>query len=253
MINALERLSLGAKFLEEIERQGFSIKLVDDFEEVARLARAAGRDYQMPTFEIAKSHLTTTSAFWLFLYKDGEPLGTAATILQDLGEEPFDRFLKRTYAYQFPHPSGETILDVAKPVSEMVHGRLAYVGELTFHPSIRGRRSLLGAYAQLLQLTAFMEWDIDWLYAFIGDRHVRARLDLVYGFSVAIPHAQTWNQPEPEVRASSEWFVGANRAQFEHSIRWRAREIDNQIQSKATVTDLATARGDSAASAKSSR
>ena len=226
MINALDRLTFGAAFLQEIERQGYSVSLETDFDRVPKLALETGRTYQMPTFEIAKSHLTKTSAFWLFLYKDDLPVGTAAVIRQDLGSEPFGMFLKRTYAHQFPHPSGETILEVAAPMADTVTGRLAYVGELNFHPSIRGRRDLLGAFAQLLQLTAFMEWDIDWIYAFIGDRHMRARLDLVYGFSVAIPHAQTWNPPDPDVRSSSEWFVGSNQAQFEHSIRWRARELE---------------------------
>lgn len=233
MIHTLDRLSFGSAFLQEIERQGFSIKFETDFDKVPALALRTGRTYQMPTFEIAKSHLTTASAFWLFLYKDDEPVGTAAVVLQDLGAEPFEIFLKRTYAHQFPHPSGTTILEVAPPVAEMISGRLAYVGELNFHPSIRGRRELLGAFAQLLQLTSFMEWDIDWIYAFIGDRHMRARLDLVYGFSVAIPHAQTWNPPDPDVRASSEWFVASNRSQFEHSIRWRAREIADRTTVQA--------------------
>lgn len=47
---------------------------------------------------------------------------------------------------------------------------------------------------------------------------MRARLDLVYGFSRALPRAQTWRQPEPEVRSSSEWFVGSLRLEMEHML-----------------------------------
>jgi len=65
MIHTLDRLSFGSAFLQEIERQGFSIKFETDFDKVPALALRTGRTYQMPTFEIAKSHLTTASAFWL--------------------------------------------------------------------------------------------------------------------------------------------------------------------------------------------
>ena len=228
MINALDQVALGATFLREIENQGYSIKMVTEFDEVPAIARQSGRDFQMPTFEIAKSHLSAGAAFWLFLYKGDEPVGGAAAIMQDLGGESFDQFLKRTYAHQFPNPNGPTILEVASPVAEMVRGKLVYLGELTFHPSIRGRRNLLGAFVQLLQLTSWMEWNMDWIYAFIPDRHMRARLDLVYGFSTAIPHAQTWSPPDPDVRSSTEWFVGSSRSQFHHAIKWRARELTNQ-------------------------
>ena len=230
MLNALDQVTLGAHFVKEIEAAGFRVDVVEDLERVQALAERTGRLFQMPTFSIAKSHLTTQSAFWLFLFQDDEPVGAAAATLQDLGPEPFDLFLKRTYRHQFPHPSGQTILEVAPPLRDVVHGRLAYIGELNFHPSIRGPRKVLGAFMQLLQLLCAMQWDVDWMYAFIPDRHMRGRLDLVYGFTTSIPAAQRWNPPEPDVRSSSEWFVGTPRAHFEHAIRWRADLIQQTNQ-----------------------
>ncbi|AHD02968.1 hypothetical protein [Leisingera methylohalidivorans] len=55
---------------------------------------------------------------------------------------------------------------------------------------------------------------------------MQARLDLVNGFSRAIPRAQKWRHPEPEVRSSSEWFVGASRLDMEHMLQSDLAKFD---------------------------
>ncbi|MCA0963305.1 hypothetical protein [Salipiger bermudensis] len=204
-----------ARYLAAIMAAGYDVKVCTDFERIPDLALLSGRDFQMPQFDIGRTDLTAGRAFWLFLIHRGEAVGGAAVQLQDLGGEPLDRYLLRTASHQFPRQDGPTLKSVAQPLSAIT-GRIAYIGELRFATGHRGRREVLQNFMRLLQCMAVVEWRVAWSYAFIPERHMRARLDLVYGFTRALPSAQVWASPVPAVRSSSEWFVGASREELDH-------------------------------------
>jgi hypothetical protein len=222
MESELDRHIVAARCLEEIKAKGYEIELSTDFETVENTAKKAGRRQIMPTFAIAPSHLTKESAFWLFLKKEGEPVAGVAAALQDLGRECLADFLKRTYRHQFPHPTGETILEVAEPLYE-VSGKVVYVGELARHDKDKGSRQVLKAFMRMLQLIIVAKWEFNTVYAFIPERHFEARLDRVYSFCTAVERAQVWNEPAPPARSSDEYFVGSTRTQLANSLRAEAR------------------------------
>lgn len=219
-MNSLDLGKTLSAYLSQLSRAGLQVEMFTDFEDIPQTAAQTGRHFQMPGFAIDRADHTSNSAFWLFL-KDGDTyIGGAASLLQDLGRETLAEYLLRTSRHQFPGPTGGGVEHVAEPLARDVRGRLAYIGELSFAPGHRGKRAeRLSPFMRLFQVLAIQKWDVDWIYAFIPDRHMQARLDLVYGFSRAIPRAQTWRQPEPEVRSSSEWFVGASRVEMEHMLR----------------------------------
>ncbi len=204
-----------ARYMAALSGAGYRVDACVDFERIGEIALLTGRDFQMPQFDTVRADLTAGRAFWLFLRSGGEVVGGAAAQLQDLGHEPLDRFLIRTADNQFPRQGGRTLRSVAAPLGA-ISGRVAYVGELRFATSHRGRREVLQNFMRMLQCMFVSEWRVDWSYAFIPDRHMRARLDLVYGFTRSIPAAQVWEEPVPEVRSSSEWFVGASREELDH-------------------------------------
>lgn len=218
-MNSLELGKSLTGYLNRLAEAGLQIEMVTDFEQVPETAAHAGRLFQMPGFAINRADHTQNSAFWLFLKQGGSVIGGAAAMLQDLGRESLAEFLMRTSRHQFPNAAGGGVEQVAAPLARDFGGRLAYIGELAFQPGHRGRRAeRLEPFMRIFQILAIQKWDVDGIYAFIPDRHMRARLDLVYGFSRALPRAQKWRQPEPEVRSSSEWFVGSSRLEMEHML-----------------------------------
>ncbi|KIC35363.1 hypothetical protein [Leisingera sp. ANG-M7] len=220
MMNSLDLGKTLSGYLQALSQAGLQVEMFTDFEKVPETALASGRQFQMPGFAIERADHTENSAFWLFL-KDGDSyIGGAASMLQDLGRESLAEYLLRTSRHQFPNDAGGGVESVAEPLAREVRGRLAYVGELTFLPGHRGRRAeRLAPFMRIFLILAIQKWDVDWIYAFIPDRHMQARLDLVYGFTRAIPRAQKWRDPEPEVRSSTEWFVGAPRLEMEHMLQ----------------------------------
>lgn len=219
---------VAANYIATLRDYGFTIEPVTRFEDVPDLAARTGRSFQMPAFSIPRADLTENSAFWLFLKLEGEYIGGAAAMLQNIGSERLDSYLNRTMNHHFPHASGKTIADMAGPLSEY-SGKLAYIGELHFHKSYRGKREVLKSFMRLFHVLTLLEWNQDWIYAFIPERHMMVRLDLVYGFARTLEKAQIWSQPGPELRASCEWFVAASRSELDHMLR---RDLQAEMSSE---------------------
>lgn len=210
----VELLKAGAKYLGKLAQKGLDISVRQDFDLIPEAAKSAGREYQLPTFQIDRVDHTRATTFWVFLNKGGVSVGSAAAIRQDLNGEPAGEFLKRTAKHQYPNPNGHTLLRVSEAMSTKMTGSLAYIGELAIAQQEKGDREALACFMRLVQILALSEWNVDWTYAFVPQRHLNANLDKVYGFTQRIPHAQSWGEPVPEKRANSEWWVGAPRAEL---------------------------------------
>ncbi|MDE4189635.1 hypothetical protein [Phaeobacter gallaeciensis] len=223
----LKLLEVAALYLRRIEEAGCELEYFTDFEAVPAAASEVGRNFQMPGFSIERVDHTERTAFWLFLIENGRRVGGVAAMVQDIGREKFSDYQCRVSKHHFPNAGGATIEWVAQPLAEKMAGRLAYIGELTFDEKSRGRVRRLEAFMRLVNVLAILNWDVDWVYAFIPDRHKRARLDQVYGFTQSLPNAQKWAAPEPAVRSSTEWWVGSPRKELEH-VLLSDLEVGNQ-------------------------
>ncbi len=213
-MSKLELVQVASKYLTHLSKKGFDVEVENDFPAVPVAARETGRDYQLPSFDVTRVDHTCKSAFWLFLMQGGERVGGVAVMLQDLGDERSTDYLRRVADSQYPNPDGATLLNVAHPIGDQLQGRLAYFGELSFRKSHQGQHSVLSAFMRLLQALALLEWDVDWTYAFIPDRHLRVMLNRRYGFTRMLPCAQRWREPVPEKRSSTEWWVAAPRKEL---------------------------------------
>jgi hypothetical protein len=148
----------------------------------------------------------------MFLQYDGREIASAAAMLQDLSGESAASYLARTAKRQYQSGTGEALVNVSQALDRKMSGRLCYVGELA--AAEKGDRVRLACFMRLVQLAALIRWQADWHYAFVPSRHVNANLDKLYGVTQRIPRAQVWVEPEPEKRASSEWWVGAPREEL---------------------------------------
>lgn len=215
----LDLVKAASLYLSQLSKDGIEVEACRDFDKVPELAELAGREYQLPTFRVDRVDPTEGRFFWLFMRQDGELIGSAAAQLQELGREKFTDFSARMARHQYPNQSGETLSSVAGLLDEKMSGRLAYIGELALVSSAKGRQKRVGTFLRFLQVLVLLEWGVDWVYAFIPDRHKQVRLDQAYGFTQSLPNAQIWREPIPDKRSSTEWWVGSPAREVEHVLK----------------------------------
>ncbi|MGD1880809.1 MAG: hypothetical protein ACFB11_00620 [Paracoccaceae bacterium] len=199
-----------------LDTRGYSIEVVDDFEQVLALFPQTGRQAQTPMMSIARLDLTTANAFWLFLRSADEVVGMLGCRSIELGEEPFDNYLRRTSRLQYERDE-DPIEAIAAPVAKELCGQLIYIGELQFREEHRGSFEVLTAVADLAKGLSALRWPgFDWMYAFIPDEHFK--LARCYGFSLHIPEAIRWKDPAPVGRKNSHWLMACRRDHYRHAV-----------------------------------
>ncbi|UYV38159.1 hypothetical protein N4R57_03455 [Rhodobacteraceae bacterium D3-12] len=210
-----------APFFEEIEKLGYDVHATSDFEEIQRLVAQTGRAQQTPMMSIERLDFTRKDAFWAFLMKDGEAIGGAGVKYTDLESEPFTEYLQRTSRAQYGRES-DPIASFAPPLSDMLKGKLVYIGELEFRTGTRGNLKLLAAFGKVLQGLATLKWpQFDWMYAIIPEEHLK--FDHLYGFFVTVPDALTWAEPVPAGRLNSHAFLAIEGRHIEHLFKVAGR------------------------------
>ncbi|UWQ30222.1 hypothetical protein [Leisingera sp. M523] len=206
-----------ARHLQDIQNLGFDVEAVDDFTAVKQRVRSTGRNRVNPMMDVDRLDFTRKSAFWIFLQKDGVDIGSAGVKCEDLDDESFESYIRRTSRSQYAG-SADLIEAVAPPLSSALAGKLIYIGELEFSSGAKGRRGLLPAFVGYLKALSALKWsDFDWMYAFIPEEHVS--LARHYEFSFHVPRAVTWKSPPPPGRLDSHYVIGLDRASYRHAIR----------------------------------
>lgn len=203
-----------APFFEEIERMGYEVQATSDFAKIMELVPQTGRQAQTPMMSLMRNDFTEATAFWLFLYKDGEVVGGIGAKYEQLGEESFGSYLRRTSRMQYGCDS-DPIDQVAQPVDEMIKGDIVYIGELEFQREHRGNLSLLEAFMRVHQGLCAVKWNrIDWVYAIVPEEH--QRFSWLYGFMLSVPGAITWRDPVPEGRLDSHVLLATQGRYLRH-------------------------------------
>lgn len=203
-----------APCLQSLKMAGFDVVATQNFQQIQKLVEQTGRSQQTPMMDISRLDFTQSTAFWLFLMRDGVAVGGMGVKYVDLGGEAFEQYLRRTSWHQYACEV-DPIQRVATPLQNAISRRLIYFGELELRAQHRGKKAVLAAFAKLAKALAAMQWpDFDWMYALIPDEHVA--LIPIYGFSFQLPNAITWNDPPPPGRLNSHWLVGVDRLCFEH-------------------------------------
>lgn len=190
-----------APFFEEIERLGYEVNATSDFETIMRLVPETGREAQTPMMSLLRNDFTEETAFWLFLYKEGEVVGGIGAKYEQLGRESFGAYLRRTSRAQYGRDS-DPIAEIAEPAEALIGGNIVYIGELEFRREHRGNLKLLEAFMRVHQGLCALKWNrIDWIYAIVPEEH--QRFSWLYGFMVNVPGVISWHDPAPKGRLDS--------------------------------------------------
>ena len=198
--------------LRNLTDHGFDVFSPEDFRSVPKMVAETGRPAQTPMLSIDRNDFVRSDAFWLFLMRDGVAVGGCAARRYDLAGESLESYLRRTSKNQYMREE-DPIISVAKPLRRIT-GRLIYLGELQLHKSVRGNVSVLSSFFHMAQALAALEWEFDWIYAFVPLAHRRLVAD--YGFNFYIKNAITWHDPPPPGRLNDHVLVAIDIESFSH-------------------------------------
>lgn len=204
-------IKFGAPMVEALEKMGVTPIVTQNFDDISAREMEIGKKSSHPMLLPERNDFVRGSAFWLFLEKEGETIAGLASKFDDLSNESLESYLRRTSRGQYGRVK-DPIGDV-DPMIGFISGKIVYTGELCVKESERGNTKVLTRLARLMQLLAYAQWDLDWMYGFVSEEHTK--LNKLYGFSMVIHEAMTWQSPEPKGRMSEHAILASSRRQLE--------------------------------------
>ncbi|WP_049642293.1 hypothetical protein [Candidatus Rhodobacter oscarellae] len=203
---------MAQEHLRQLNARGLDVYVPEDFDEVPALVAATGREKSTPMLDLHRNDFLRSNAFWLFLMQGDDCVGGCAARYYDLAGESLENYLRRTSQAQYNRET-DPIKSVARP-TDRISGRLIYMGDLQINPAARSNVTVRSAFFQLAQALAVLEWDFDWIYAFVDYQHRRLVPD--YGFNYYVTDAITWHDPIPEGRRNDHVLVAIDFESFSH-------------------------------------
>ncbi len=227
MRNSLDLIKVGGTCVSALAASGHEVELISDFIAAEDLVRSMGKESVTAKLSGHFNDFTEESGFWLVLREHGEFAAAVATRFDHVGRESMGDYMIRTMRRHYPHPSGETLLQVTRALPPGFHGRMAYIGELFVRPGKRGSRQRLRHLMLLLHCCIAGKWEVDWTYALMRDRDVMAGFATTYGFTVQLPGVAKWAQPAPAGRDDSEWLVALSADHQAHMLHHYAGSLQS--------------------------
>ena len=99
-----------------------------------------------------------------------------------------------------------------------MQGTIVYLGDFFVLKEIRGAGFDKRFYTILLYITAMMQWDFDWLYLFITEKHARGGFASDYCLTTSYPTSLLWSEA-PSYRSDSDHLSLLSRHQFNWLIK----------------------------------
>jgi len=227
MGTSLDLIKVGGACIEALVQKDCEVEMITDFRRAEELTEAMGKDSQTAKLSSKFNDFTEESGFWLFMKQRGEYVTAVATRYDNVGRESMGDYMIRTMRRHYPHDSGETLLEFTDALPPGFHGRLAYIGELFVHPEHRGSRQKLRYFMFLLHTCIATKWQVDWTYAMMRDRDVRAGFSTSYGFSIQLPGVAKWADPPPPGRGDAEWLVALSEPHLDHMMNFYAHSLES--------------------------
>lgn len=227
MTTSLDLIKVGGACLSELDRKGCEVEMITDFHRGEMLTQEMGKESHTAKLSSKYNDFTEESGFWLFLKEGGEYVTSVATRYDNVGRESMGDYMIRTMRRHYPHESGETLLEFTDALPPGFHGRMAYIGELYVRQGHRGSRQKLRYFMLLLQTCITTKWPVDWTYAMMRDRDVKAGFATTYGFTTQLPGVAKWADPPPPGRGSSEWLVAVSAPHMAHQMQFYAGSLES--------------------------
>ncbi|MEL7464585.1 MAG: hypothetical protein AAFN79_10995 [Pseudomonadota bacterium] len=210
-------VQLGAFCSARLAEVGMTLELSRDFKAIQGLAGKIKKPYFTKELSHAFNDFTPQNGFWMIMRdKDnGKPVGVLGARMDDLrATDVLSFMLDQATRLHSPDETPAFQADHYPPVIDRMGGRIVYVGDFFVVDKHRGLEKFdKRALVFYVYICAAIQWDFDWLYAFIRRPHAEKGYIANYCATVSYPEARFWNAP-PEARSDGEFFAAIDRADF---------------------------------------
>lgn len=210
---------------QRLAQKQLSVEQVFDPRAMAGMIRDLEKPYTTHQLHPDLNDFSSTNAFWLNILFQAEPgaepelVGTSGARCDRIREGEFVSFfedqLKRLYggAETVPLKSNDHPPEFAE-----MRGAIVYLGDFFVKKEHRGPGFDKRFYTLLLYITAMMQWDFDWLYLFITEKHARSGYASDYCLTTSYPTSLLWTEA-PSYRSDSDHLALLSRHQFNWLIK----------------------------------
>ena len=212
---------------QRLAQKQLTVEQEFDPRSMATIIRELEKPYTTHQLHPDLNDFSSTNAFWLNIYHQGQPgpeaqlklVGTSGARCDRIREGEFVSFfedqLKRLYGGAEAIPLKST--DHPPEFAEM-RGTIVYLGDFFVLKEFRGAGFDKRFYTLLLYITAMMQWDFDWLYLFITEKHARNGYASDYCLTTSYPTSLLWTEA-PSYRSDSDHLALLSRHQFNWLIK----------------------------------
>ncbi len=205
-MKTFDAISAASEALASLATNDIDIQATNNVDDVWDFTREIGKPYLTALLAPERNSFTAANCFWLKLVEQGKCAGCVGARLDDLGDEPIERFWAREFDRHFPD-AGRIVSEISPSVHRELKGRVAYIGDLYLSPEFRGRLTILPHVFRLLHATISLEWAPRSSYAFMRTSDVYKGFSARYGFSVHLPNQKRWPGEAPDGRYNDEQLV----------------------------------------------
>lgn len=234
MPNAIQLAEATAAVSARLRTNGRTVEQSTDFAEIHREIAAMEKGRISPEMSWLHNDLTSANAFYVIVRNaEREIIAVCAARNYQLNDETLVSFLNRQYARLYGH--GENAIDTSlmPPLAHEIKGNVCYFGD--FFVAREGRVSKdfnNSDFVVLVYGLAMMQFDPDWVFAFLRQRSVLRGLSAVYLTSRCYPCALKWTVEDHHL---ADWLIGSSRRDLHYLFDLIARGRLNSINSVGLV------------------
>ncbi|MEM9063271.1 MAG: hypothetical protein AAGD13_22660 [Pseudomonadota bacterium] len=230
MPNAFQLAEATAAASARLRGNGRTIEQSTNFAEIHREIVDMEKGRISPEMSWLHNDLTSANAFYVIVRnEEGQIIAVCAARHYQLNQENLVSFLQRQYARLYGH--GESAIDATlmPPLAHEIKGSVCYFGDFFIAREGRVSKQFNNSdFVVLVYGLAIMQFDPDWVFAFLRQKSVLRGLSAVYLTSRCYPCALEWTVDEHH---PADWLIGSSRNDlhylFDLITRDRLRSINS--------------------------
>ncbi|MGD1926539.1 MAG: hypothetical protein ACFB03_20505 [Paracoccaceae bacterium] len=211
---------------------GRTIEQQTNFSEIHREIVEMEKGRISPEMSWLHNDLSSSNAFYVVVRNsEGQMIAVCAVRHYQFNEETLTTFLERQYARLYGHGANAIDTTLMPPLANDIRGSVCYLGDYFIAREGRVSKEFNNSdFILLVYGLAIMQFDPDWIFAFVKQKNALRGLPAVYLIARCYPCALEW-KVETDFRVDSDWLIGSSRRDlnylFDLIARGRLRSVNS--------------------------
>ena len=232
MPNAIQLAEATAAVSARLRAGGRTIEQSVNFTAIDREIAEMEKGRISPEMSWLNSDLTSSNAFYVVVRnEEGRLVAVCAVRHYQLNDENLKSFLERQYARLYG--GGDNAIDTSlmPPLAHEISGSVCYLGDYFIAREGRVSKEFNNSdFILLVYGLAIMQFDPDWIFAFVKQKNALRGLPAVYLIARCYPCALEW-KVSTQHRVDTDWLIGSSRKDlyylFDLIARGRLRSLNS--------------------------